>query len=409
MEVCRFLQAGYSLIMVPAVTTLYVHKEPAVVHTRLRLSTFMTPLLVSAFAFTLIGCSDIVEPTASSVLYPCTLPASLSHGTLPFTGTTYHAYGDSITFGFLLPSIQDAYPNLMANDRGLTLNNNAVNGAQACDLSPAQIFHQDDNPTLASNMLYTVMVGTNDAARDVPGYTTVFAQCHQAAVAWLAVPAESKVGVTAAGVTTKGVGRLDTLNHWNAWVTTTPGAAISFPLSIATSRPIYIWARIFDGDDGEFTYALDGAVIGSATTKTTPAMITSQSHINSLSLIRIPAVSAGSHTVTFTQTSAKGTMQIVAVGAPPASSAGLPDVLVGDIPYAVNTAGTGCAATATPSLRYMAEIQKTVLLLSGDGLNVRYVPTREYMYGTVAEMVDMVHPNQRGHVELSKAFEASLK
>ena len=57
----------------------------------------------------------------------------------------------------------------------------------------------------------------------------------------------------------------------------------------------------------------------------------------------------------------------------------------------------------------MAEIQKTVVMLSGNGLNVRYVPTREYIFGTVAEMVDMVYPNQRGHVVLSKAFEASLR
>ena len=395
--------------MIPDVTKIGTLREDKAGRTGLRLSNATLALVVSALTLALIGCSDIIEPIASGMLYPCTLPASLPTGSLTYTGTTYHAYGDSITFGFMLPSVQDAYPYLVSSDRALTLNDNGVNGAQACDLSPAQIFPHDDNPTLASNMLYTVMIGTNDAARDIPGYTAVFAQCHQAAVAWLAVPAESKVGTTAAGVTTKGRGRVDTSNHWNAWVTTVPGASISFPISVVASRPVYVWARIIDGDDGGFNYSVDGAVIGSATTGTTPVIKTSQSNSNSLSLIRIPSVSAGPHTITLTQTSSTGTMEIVAVGVPPASGTGLPNVLVGDLPYAVNTASTGCSTTATPSLRYMAEIQKTVVMLSGDGLNVRYVPTREYMFGTVAEMADMVHPNQRGHVELSKAFEASLQ
>jgi hypothetical protein len=364
---------------------------------------------IALLALICLGCSDILVPVPSIVLYPCTLPSTLPVDSLALTGTTYHAYGDSITYGFLLPTTKDAYPYLVAADRGLTLIDNGVNGAQACDISPAQIFPHSDNPTAASNMLYTVMIGTNDAARDVPGYTAIFDQCHQAAISWLAVPAESKVGAVAAGVTTKGGGRLDTSNNWNSWVTSRQGASISFPISVATDRPLYIWARIIDADPGTFTYDVDGTVVGTSTTGTTPVIKTSQSTMNSLALLRIPPVSAGAHVVTLTQTSTAGTMQIVAIGAPPDAGAGLPNVLVGDIPYAVKTASTGCAGTDTPSLKYIAEIQKTVVMLSGDGLNVRYIPTRAFMFGTVAEMVDQVHPNERGHVELSKAYEAALR
>ena len=75
----------------------------------LRLSSFPVNLVASIFALTLIGCSDMIEPTEPLLLYPCVLPASLPISSLPFTGTTYHAYGDSITFEFLLPSVQDSH------------------------------------------------------------------------------------------------------------------------------------------------------------------------------------------------------------------------------------------------------------------------------------------------------------
>jgi lysophospholipase L1-like esterase len=367
-------------------------------------------IVLGALTLSLLGCSDVIlSTTAAAPLYPCSLPASLPVGGLHLTSNAYHAYGDSITYGFLLPTNLDAYPYLMAHNLGMIIKNNAVNGALACDLSPNQIFPNNEDPTLASNMLYTVMIGTNDVARNIPGYTAVFDQCHQGAISWLAVPAESKVRANEMGVTTSGGGSLDTTVNWNAWVTSKQNASISFPITVENVRPLYIWARIIDGDTGTFNYSVDDTVIGTATTATTPVIYTSQGDNNSLALIRVPTVSPGTHTVTLTQTSLTGTMQIVAVGVPPASSTDLPNVLVGDVPYAVNTASTGCAGTATPALEYIAEIQKTVMILSADGLNVRYVPTREYMFGTPAEMEDVVHPNPLGHTELSKAFEAGLQ
>jgi lysophospholipase L1-like esterase len=58
---------------------------------------------------------------------------------------------------------------------------------------------------------------------------------------------------------------------------------------------------------------------------------------------------------------------------------------------------------------YMTEIENAVELLNGDALNIAYIPTREYMFGTAAELEDLVHPNAVGHKELSNAFLSGLK
>jgi hypothetical protein len=102
-------------------------------------------------------------------------------------------------------------------------------------------------------------------------------------------------------------------------------------------------------------------------------------------------------------------MQIVAAGVPPVRGSAMPSVLVSDIPYTLNSASTGCSGTSSTSILYNAQIQATVTTFYGDGLDVRYVPTRKYMFATPAEMVDSLHPNQLGQTELSQAFLAGIQ
>jgi len=66
----------------------------------------------------------------------------------------------------------------------------------------------------------------------------VFKLCHQAALSWLAVPAENKVLATGSGVTTTGKGAIDSSNNWNAWTTgelDPPSASPSPPTKLALS------------------------------------------------------------------------------------------------------------------------------------------------------------------------------
>ena len=120
---------------------------------------------IGILAFNLLGCKSLYLAPPSTV-YPCLLPSNLPVGKLPLTGNLYHAYGESITYGFLLPTNLDAYPYLVASDLSLTGDDLAINGAQACDLSPSEIFPANDNPSNANAMLYMVMIGTNNAGRN---------------------------------------------------------------------------------------------------------------------------------------------------------------------------------------------------------------------------------------------------
>lgn len=328
------------------------------------------------------------------------------------TLTFYHAYGDSITFGYALPHPESqAYPVLIAHLNGLPLTNYAIPGDQACDVSTRQIFSHADSPSLARRGLYTLLISTNDANFRGPGpYENVFNRCHQAAISWLALPVEDKILATSSLVTTTGPVHLETRNNWNAMTTDARGASISFPIQLATARPLYIWYRIMDGYPGTFAYAIDGKQMGSAISITIPAILTSNGSQNSMAMIRIPSVSSGTHTVTFTQTSdGTSAFGIVAIGAPPAViQPELPIVLVGTTPRELAGGATPCGGNEAICLAYVEDIAANVAIFQGDGLKVRLFDTRKYMSGTAADLIDIVHPNATGHVEIAQAVEDVL-
>lgn len=322
----------------------------------------------------------------------------------------YRAYGDSITYGFTLndPATQ-AYPALVAKDEVLSLANNAISGDQACDVATLQIFPAEDSPTLARHLRYTLLIGTNDAFFKGSGpYEAVFKLCHQAAISWLAVPAEYKVLAGAVGMTATGPGEIDTSNHWNSWTTKGQGATVSFAITTSRSGPLYAWPRIDDNNAGTYTYSLDGVILGTSSIQTTPSISTHGGGTNSLGFLRLPSVPAGKHVLTFTQkTAGSSGVSVVGIGTPtgPITDV-LPKVLVGTIPFQLpNT--DGCDALIGICQRYIQDIESDVNLLSGDGLSVVLFDTRKYMFGTPAEMNDFLHPNVLGQTELSHAVEAS--
>ena len=115
------------------------------------------------------------------------------NGTLDSSLRFYHAYGDSITYGYTLadPSTQ-AYPALLARSTGLPLENYAIGGDQACDVPTRQIFPHVDNPSIAAKGLYSILISTNDIqVKGAGDYETVFKLCLDASIAWLALPTES--------------------------------------------------------------------------------------------------------------------------------------------------------------------------------------------------------------------------
>lgn len=346
----------------------------------------------------LAGCGG---NSASTPTVP-TSPASLA---------AYHAYGDSITYGYQLPYTSQAYPNLTGADKNLTVSDIAIIGDEACDVPTRQIFPSVDDPAPGSTgayPLYTLMIGTNDAGHAGIPYEPVFTLCHQASIAWLAMPATLKVHAADKGVTGTGTGGIDNTQVWKAWKTTAFGSSVSFPITLAAAGPVYVWPLILDGDHGTGSYAVDGNVLGSFTTAAPSTIATQNGSTQSLSFLRIPNVTSGQHTVTFTQTSSQGTMQIVAIAAPPTTKTALPEVVVGQIP--LQEAGTVTACGQAPSLcdSYNIVVRSNIVLFAGDGLNVIYAQNHTYMQASSAEMADGLHPNALGQSELRYAFEVVM-
>ena len=328
----------------------------------------------------------------------------------------YFALGDFITDGATLsdPS-QQAYPAIVSHAIDAPLTNLANAGDQACDVAARQVFPNGVSPTLARHPTYSVLIGVNDVDNEGEGvYEQVFEECHQAALAWLALPAEDKVLTGSAGFSAEGPGQTDTSNGWNAWTTEGQGSSVSFTIVITKPGPVYAWPMIDDSSTATYTYALDGVIAGMASVQTEPLMATRNGTTRSLGFLRWPYLAAGSHTITFTQNSpGTGGISVVGIGAPDAtggSDAGaqLPVVLAGTVPYQMHTGtNAGCQNTDTPCLAYNSDIQVDVDMMAGDGLNVRLFDTRKYLQATSAEMKDATHPNAEGQQKLSKAVQAA--
>jgi lysophospholipase L1-like esterase len=362
----------------------------------------MRPLL-PILALTLTGCA-----TSSFFVNPTTPINPNRDPTLLY----YHALGDSITQGTGLgsPSTQ-AYPALLAAANALpSPANYASGGDQGCDLPTRQIFPNADAPALTHRGLYTILISSSDVVLygTAGPHEATFNLCHQASIAWLGTPAESKL--LASDATSSGPSHFEG-PPFNALWTDAPQASLTFPLRLNTPGAVYIWYRIVDASPGTFTAFLDSAPIASPTTGTLPLIQTRNGTHDSLALLRIPTVLAGPHTLTFVQTSpGPSGLGIVAVGTPPPTASPLaPKLLVGTTPRQLQ-GGTGpCAISDAPCQAYIADITANVALLRSDGLNLTLFDSRKYESGTSADMFDSLHPNLQGHKELFQSIEDQLQ
>ncbi len=186
------------------------------------------------------------------------------------TASIYHAFGDSITVGYnATVAGTHGYASLLAADSGATLTNNGAISASVCSMSDSQVF-PNENPTAARNPLYTMLIGTNDTGQDPSTYGSVVNACQRAALSWLAVPSEYKVfGQDDAVGETGSWSNDDTYQTGIGISSTTSGSSLTFPIT-TTGGPIYLWYRIINGNNGTFTYQLDGGTATAVTASTTP-------------------------------------------------------------------------------------------------------------------------------------------
>jgi hypothetical protein len=122
-------------------------------------------------------------------------------------------------------------------------------------------------------------------------------------------------------------------------------------------------------------------------------------------MIRIAGVSAGAHTLLFTQTSS-GSMAIIGAGTTPTG-------LTSSLPYLLDMTifnrldGDNQAATNA----YRADISANFNLLHGDGLNLYYVPTDQFVPMTTAagDSANLMHINGAGGGEVAQAVYYAVK
>jgi lysophospholipase L1-like esterase len=384
----------------------------------------LRPLGFLWLALFLSGCGSAVNRTATDTSgVPAQTTATTNPTTTnpptsnpPTTNPTpitaspmqYHAFGDSITAGLTLGSPQSAaYPVLLAGAKNLILTNRAVSGDMACDLFRDEIYPYMEEPTSTEVRVSSLLIGTNDVdVRGTGAYLTTFNVCHRALIAWLGTPRENKLEAGDTGLAVSG-GCINSPAPavFGGILCSSAGTVTAARLS-TSGNPIYVWYQIDDnaGANARFELWTDGVSQGYFSTAPDVPLLTQHRGTTAVALARV-AAAAGDHLIQIRTLS--GGIGIQAIGSNPSRALTTPQILlVADIP---NQLDSFPVRPVSEQILYSAEIQTNLRLFASDGMDVRFVPDRNYMFGTSSEMNDQLHPNVLGQQHLASAFSASLQ
>lgn len=319
--------------------------------------------------------------------------------------------GDSIPAGFLLssPSTQ-SYPALMASTFGVSLNNYAIPGDMACDVFRTQIYPNSVTSGQDAAPIGTMGVGTNDA--DIKGtgaYEATFNSCYQAVQAWMLTPSEYTVLAGNAGNSVTGTcSNTPNSGVFGGAICGTGAGTITFTTP-ALGTLYGFWYYVDDTLSGTncFTYQVDSGTVSSCIPAVlTPHMATQNGGAASIAWFPISGASANTaHTVRFSTT--VGTIAILGVALVPPQPFFQHQVLASsDIP----NQKTPPNASVPTQVQYSLDISNNVTYFKGLGFDARYVPTRNYMLATTAEMNDTLHPAYPlGTEHMASAFKETLQ
>ena len=345
-----------------------------------------------------------------SVVIPQALPplqiTGGTHSINLVTSPTYSAYGDSITSGGGATDAFHTFEYLLSTDCSSMVSNHGFGGDMSPDMT-AKVF-SNENPGNSVAPFYTAMIGTNDALSKGNGaYEAVYTLTHQAALSWLAISSTYKTFATAYSSTTGTWVADNTYQSGIGMQSTTNGSTLVLPIT-TTGKPIYVWYRVIDGNGGTFVYSLDGAAAISVSCSTSPAMATTNGGTASVGFLRISPVTSGSHSITFSVTSATNTgnvVGIIGIGTPSSvPTYNSPSVFSGGVLKESGTNGVEINATATAA--YNTDAQNDANLLANDGLRVYFVNVRNYInLPADYNLLNLPHPNNSGHAHIRDAFE----
>jgi hypothetical protein len=341
-----------------------------------------------------------IDPSAAHFKAPPT-------GIATYAGTA--AFGDSVVCGAGAGASDTCnsggFEYLLAPDMGGTNSNFAVVGDMAADTSRKVLTNA--NPQYSRNPTYIVQVGINDSGR----YTTntaqraMFQQFDTAILGWLAIPQQTKIfGQDGSIVKTGTWTNDDALRTGLEVSSTTQGSSLTFNLT-TYGGPIYLAYHIIDSNGGTASVTIDGTPPAASSTLNafgSSALATINGTTDSVAAVRYP-VAAGTHTVVMTLTSTTGAgnkFEFSWAGTPPSQGTYFapPRVLRGGVHRCQND----CNASFTSDFDKLAQVD--VATVAGDGLNVSFVPIRNYINATT-DMFDTYHPTAGGHRKLADAYE----
>lgn len=321
--------------------------------------------------------------------------------------TTFRAFGDSITTGVGASDSAHAYINLLADRRGLTLTNLATSGDMVADQA-------DDvyGVTVVDGDQSTVMIGTNDhRIYTTGGYAQgAFKRGHMALLAWLAIPHAYKVTGQGGSVTYGGTWT-NTAVYGGALgkKTAANGATATFTVY---GTVVYVATIIQQAKTCTFTISVDGVDYGTYNCGPGGGDITAASGRDYMpSLIRIPGLSEGPHTVVLTSVSCDASNPIYfdwAAGNLPGPSKDGPNVFVGNIPrYSATGYSTYGGSDATITI-FNQIVRHNVETLADDGLQIALADSCSRLNPTTDLEVAGLHPDDSGHEVIAQAFQEAM-
>ena len=291
-----------------------------------------------------------------------------------FSTASYVAYGDSITLGDYAGV---AYPTVIATDKSLSLTNDGSNGLQTGYMSALVL--ANENPGASGNPIYSMLIGTNDATASDTSGVPAYVNNLEASATWLTVPSTTKV--SASSCTQSGPWGTESTNpNVNAMpagtmVNQSSGSTLTCPITVINGS-VYMW---YTG--GVATISIDGGPpIGNG--------LGSNSYYRYV--VRATGIAPGAHNVTIAVNASgvgSDATHIVGIGTPGSRNC-CRLALGGVLRQQGDNNGTVTAA-------YNAAAYSAYSDLASDGLNVSFVPVRDYANDTT-DMANQLHPNTTG-------------
>lgn len=296
--------------------------------------------------------------------------------------SSYYYVGDAQSAGSQSMSASLAYPYLLGAQLNVGPTPYLLDNFSSfeCDVVHQAVF-PNINPNETHNPLITWLPSPSDPTYGggliIPTHQAAADSCRRAGLTWMTIPRQYKVyGQNTACVKTGSWTNDSSYGGTYGVTSNTSGDNLTCTID-TTGGPIYEWYQFRGANGGTFTWQLDSTTTGTASTNSGGNDFTFpiSSASRGVGVIRIPASSSGSHTISNTltsTTSTSNTVTILGIGTVPPTTYndGNPTVFMAGQTY--EGGDTNSANTAI----YNQDEKNDVFTLQGDGLSVNFVDVR---------------------------------